>query len=344
MLIRRPSLSCGLLLAVLGAGNCLAANHAFEVGGIVVTRGKRLTGGGHSARYAISVSNCQWYLRLLPERSTNTPYDYFLYTCDGSNCYSVISQESTAQRDFSLYTDGYAQRTPGLEPRLRDRDLYVLWYGYASHCYLSSITNSLIHPLEPCSYDAYRRQAHRVPARYNLDEAPPHLPKYIALGEKAGEFADVNAGIKDKRNVKSGMEFVVQSYTNLGGLAIPVHITAKYYLSLFPEQPWVTVEAIADKVRLAAGVGKYVPALTQRSLVTDTRYWLSNPPSGVPVIASNWISTEHMDAIYSLRARRKVRPPGFIATRAVLLTLIATGPVCFAIVYSINKRNRKDNK
>lgn len=239
-------------------------------------------------------------------------------------------------------------RATEVEPVLNTRELKALWYLYASHCLSPVLGEMNPPPLEPAPKDSYRHGSMPEPAEFRRFTAPPGLVEHVRFGRSPSEFSDKGLGAVQERVLK-GEQLAVMGVTNVGSLRIPARAAPHAYLSVAGTGPWLEIDIHAERVLQDAPQEGFLPSLPGNTMIEDARFWRSNPPFHVAMIAARWPAPHEFDARYremagqtSLRTRQEFQEHAH-RRRWVLLTMALLFAAAVLVLWR-SQRNHTTNE
>jgi hypothetical protein len=172
-----------------------------------------------------------------------------------------------------LQTDGFQNFLPAKD---QTRELYPLWYAFASHHYCRSVTNDNILPLEP------GLPPMRGVLRTNT--VFPHLPASV-IGTNSTQT--------------HRWDLTTTSFTNVFGLSLPAEVVAGYTTISNSQEPWSTVVLKVQEVRPRCAVTSFVPDLNnERTDINDWTHKNGNPPYEAHIVTNRWPTASEVNAFY----------------------------------------------
>ena len=280
-----------------------------------------LPGGGRTSAFFVAVKGERWYIRLTPinwpERLSPqggrvpTPLAVEIAS-DGTNTHR-IKRYSPEDLRLSQVADRWSGTMP--MDRGSDRELFALWYAFASRSYCASIPDHSVLPLEPGDTVVY--------GDIKTETAYPQLPISIIASNR-------DSGVR--------CEFQVQALTNQSGLSIPVEGRVNYCLG--DGFPWSYVKFMALSVRPSCSVTSFsLDIADAKALVYDSTYRNSNPPHILRFETNRWPTSQEADAKYRsiVAAQRPIAAKQSRWPTIIVLTVLASGPVAF-LFYKIKTK------
>ncbi len=285
-----------------------------------------LPGGGRTSAFFVAVKGEQWSIRLTPinwperlspQRSrVPTPLTIEMAS-DGLNTYRI---KRYSPEDLRL--SQVAERWSGITPSDRgsDRELYALWYAFASSSYCASMSNHSIVPLEPADAAVYKGIKTQIEIEY------PQLPISI---------------VASNQDNGARCEFKVSAFTKQSGLSIPAAGMVGYYLQ--DGSQWSYTKFVTLNIRPHCSVTSFrLDIADAKALIYDSTYRNSNPPHVLRFETNHWPTSKEVDAKYRsiVTAQRPPAPLGARRSRwpvIILLTVLALGPITF-LFYKIKTK------
>jgi hypothetical protein len=238
--------------------------------------GKYVEGGKRTSGFTVCVKGSQWSVTVFPSNwPTRIRFDKEVpmpilstMTSDGTYGYSFERYHDTqvADRWLSAFPAGKGST----------RELYPLWYAFASHNYSRSVTNDNILPLEPGP----------PPMRGILrtNTIFPHLPASII-------------GTNAKQTLR--WDLTTTSFTNIFGLSLPAEAVAGYTTISNSHEPWSTVVLKVQEVRPRCAITSFVPDLNNElTSIFDWTYKDGNPPHEAHIVTNRWPTAAEVNAFY----------------------------------------------
>jgi hypothetical protein len=298
-----------------------------------------------SCQMRVYYRDCQWKIEQIWENPTNRIIEEMVD--DGTNLYVLDHSEVPAPNAASsngwraltnswigqIHRHGYPERSYSPEKEM-------LFYGFASSCYLDSITNGLVDPIkfEP---DQLRDGDQRVSANVTRNRDNFMLPaKVYFLGEQNRTNAFLNAS------------------TNIymKGGAIPQTLELTRYIE--EGKPLIIYRFVVAKAVEQCPVESFTPKLSEYTLISDYRF--SHGKAYVPPVSCGFLKEWPTEAQDKLRPGYRVTQMDFekIQATATMQRLetsqagrhpwVRTIFICFAGastigLFAIVFRNRKPN-
>jgi hypothetical protein len=259
---------------------------AYEVDGEVswIGRdGKYVEGGKRTSGFTVCVKGVQWSVTVFPSNwPTRIRFDEKVPTpisetiaFDGTNGYS-LKRYRPGDFDETQIAKRWLGNTPASHGSTRE--LYPVWYAFASHNYSGSISNDTILPLEP-----------GVSAMTGTLQTTGAFPTHPVL----------IVGTNLQQTLR--WEFMVRSFTNAFGLSFPAEAVTSYAsvgLGGFAE-PWSTVELKLREVGPGCKITSFIPDLkNQHTVIYDWTYKDGNPPHEAYIATNRWPTRAEVDAFY----------------------------------------------
>jgi hypothetical protein len=189
----------------------------------------------------------------LPEMVTNRLVREM--TDDGTYIY-VLSHVELPERGWEVQSNSWAGEMypPGAPRRLLAPELEMMFYAYASACYLDSVTNQLLTPIKMGPQQLADDDL-QAPAWITRD-SPSSLPAEICFLKTNRE--DTNCILR------------TFAFTNVGG----AHIPLKAVLTGFGKSGAPLVEYTFEAERVSGGtsVATFTPELTANTFIQDYRF------------------------------------------------------------------------
>lgn len=333
------AIGAALLLATLLCGRWSAAGSTpteYEATGSLFVRYPLQTvfgGDDRSYRFVVRVRGCEWSARLEPvaweklEEGEVVP-DYIAAASDGTLFYKVTSVGTAARRARRGVTanTAIAVRGPGSTPYAIEDEIIALYYAFASHCYLANLTNSLVYPFRGAlGFDHQLSDDIRNRALWELQPAPPGLPRYIVTTSTAGYTNAV---------------LTTSVFTNVSGLRLPKQSSVRFLDANLQGSTngsplvWKELAVIVEAAGRSSTTISFVPELPTGASVQDITFWSNKPALNVSVRTktNGWPDSAYLQRLY--RARVVAAPVASSRTRMVrtaVLTL-ALGTLALFIV------------
>ncbi len=293
--------------------------------------------------FRVSVRDCNWHIRKVPKvfLRHETPQslgDYGLVMSDGTNFYQVSSFQNALT----------ARIGPGAVPFcLTDPKMIVLWYAYASSCYLSHIQDEFVNP--PTVFnEAYYARDFRVRCDWQLFDKLPFLPSSMAF-DGVAKF-ETNASTRSFTNAI----FKVTETFDDKGLVVPKIASVEYFSRSRTNQALVfrSAKMSIEANALAESVDQHCfqsPNLTNAT-VSDMRTISSNTPFGIayfgqlqwPNLDSSLSKAEKLAASARLRVPERSAMTRLALLRWVLIILTIV-PAFYLIIRLQKHRKHYEN-
>ena len=249
------------------------------------SEGKYVDGGKRTSGFIVSVKGAQWAVTVFPsnwptrirfEKKVPAPLSETL-SCDGTNGYSLEVYPPGESR-HSQFGNRWIGNTPAGHGSARE--LYPLWYAFASHHYGRTLSTNNILGLEP-----------GIPVMEGVlktNAAFPHLPLSVT-------------GTNAKQTLR--WEFKVTAFTNAFGLTLPAEAVARYTSKTLkvPEfsEPWSSVVLKVHAIRPRSEMTSFVPDLNDnQTVIDDWTYKNGNPPHEARIISDRWPTAAEVNAFY----------------------------------------------
>lgn len=243
--------------------------------------GKFVEGGKRTSGFTVCVKGSQWSVSVFPSNwPTRIRFDKEVpiplsstISSDGTNCYS-LKRYAPAEAQDSQIANRWISNVPA--GKGSTRELYPLWYAFASHNYCRSLTNDNILPLEPGP----------PPMRGVLQTNAtfPHLPVSII-------------GTNSKQTLR--WDLTTTSFTNVFGLSLPAEVVVGYTTIFNSTTPWSTVVLKVREVHPRCAMTSFVPDLNnERTVIFDSTYKNGNPPHEVQIVTNRWPTAAEVKAVY----------------------------------------------
>lgn len=262
----------------------------------VVGHGEKV-GVGYSSRwkFKVSVSGCRWAItvseithRQSEPSASNILPDYITATYDGEQYYHLTSFATATAAIANASHSADAVVAPDWDPVLSTRELKALWWLYASHCVLVTNTGEHLPMLEMVTPEMYRRDAQSHPGEFVRLAGLPGLPRSLQMGRTPEEILALGAPLNSEGRALKGERLEVSETTDLGELLIPKSSRVDYFLSLSPNQPWISISIQAEEVREVTNRDSYQPKIQERTSVDSAHFWKSDPPQLAWIITNKW--------------------------------------------------------
>ena len=243
--------------------------------------GKYVEGGKRTSGFTVCVKGSQWAITVFPSNwPTRIRFDKEVPV----PILSTMASDGTYGYDFRRYSSNEVHGTQVADRWLSEspagkgstRELYPLWYAFASHNYCRSLTNDNILPLEPGS----------PPMRGVLrtNTIFPHLPASII-------------GTNAKQTLR--WDLTTTSFTNVFGLSLPAEVVAGYTTIFNSREPWSTVVLKVHEVRPRCAITSFAPDLNnERTDIRDWTYNNGNPPHAAHFVTNRWPADAEVKASY----------------------------------------------
>ncbi len=243
--------------------------------------GKYVEGGKRTSGFTVSVKGSQWSVTVYPSNwPTRIRFDKEVPV----PILSTMTSDGTYGYDFRRYNSNEVHSTQVADRWLSEfpagkgstRELYPLWYAFASHNYCRSVTNENILPLEPGP----------PPMRGVLrtNTVFPHLPASV-IGTNSTQT--------------HRWDLTTTSITNVFGLSLPAEVVAGYTTISNSQEPWSTVVLKVREVRPRCAVTSFVPDLNnERTAINDWTYNNGNPPHEAHIVTNRWPTATEVNAFY----------------------------------------------
>lgn len=298
--------------------------------------------------FTASVVGCRWFIRLVPHNWPHPPPivlgtnrvvpvvpRYLESGSDGQNFYRVMAFHDPGDEPTAPRNRGTAVRGPGTIPFAIGDEIMALWYIFASHCYLGTLTNMLIAPIESLPTEIYKDGFVQVPGQILRDGAPPGLPRFAsALGYVLKNDTE-GVRLEPATVPLTNVHLTVALFTNRFGLSIPLDASVDYFRTrgrsgqfhvVYRKRLRVLVESLAADCPRTT----FVPEVPQPSTITDLRVYARAKRSAL-VFGTNWLSEQALFERVEALPRRPARAQHF--SRAVLILLC--GLIILPVVYAV---------
>ena len=294
-------------------------------------------------RITVSVSGCNWFIKKVPIRflkgGRERPLaNYGIASSDSTNFYQITSF-SKAEGGSTLE----GRIGPGAVPfGLSDPKYIVLWYAFCSGGYLQSLEGRFVNPPMTLMGEAQYAKDFRVLAFWELQEAPPRLPKMIAFDSVPKCDLPVERTPAPAWHC-TNFTLVVQEFTNCAELLLPKVILASYFFRVTG-----ILEFRINDFRRQVSLDTFRPKITSGTLVSDMRTISSNTPFGVAGRGtSDWPRLETSMA----KAHGLLPPGGKSATSRQRLNLIRIvlfaamlAPLAWIALRKVERSKQKNRK
>jgi hypothetical protein len=274
---------------------------------------------------------------------------------DGTNFYIVSTTDfsevagAMPPRAGALTVNASAVIGPGTVPFGWGAPFHVIWYAFGSFDYLQEVPGGMIFPMHRVTFEDARAGEHLVPARWELFTTPPYLPRLIQTSNYFNFTSMQNEhALKGRTFQNTNVDFQVLAVTNHHGNTIPTHVDVNTFFhrlegdsskAVRSRRFEVLVQSI-DELREPIG-GR--PSLNGIAKVDDLRYWLSDTPAHVSIIASNgWPPDEVVEAHYRRRIAYENKGRGNKNLFGVIALAIIVGPPL--VVWWMNRRPKQTHK
>ena len=332
---RRADVPLILSLLVLTFGRFNSLGVEFTATGTALSRSYKLDKPEpvqeSSFTFRVSVKDCLWRIQAeclgttdkIPPKPPTPPsfdkratgqfrlIDRFTVDAgtDGTNNYLLMSWDREDLRGGAIENgrmrDSRAEIEKGLVPHFDDIPVVsVLWYAYASHCYLAGVrSNSLEVPFSPTMQNPFDVD-YAFEADWQCNPAPPGLPTEIYFQE-AGTTTDRKLPVPFDKGLTRAV-YRATSFKETGVVSVPQHPEYKvFYASLtqgakpLPKGENLFVarqfDIRLDSIEPLPKQFNTVPSPpTGQFRVRDTRFMKATPP--IPELlydATNSWPTEH---------------------------------------------------
>lgn len=287
----------------------LALSHEFTVAGTISYKIFSPTGDirvHQLDEFTLGVRDCNWYIKKVPvlfERAgkrvslTGTTE----VSSDTENFYQLTHLRFSKDR---LLEDRLLGRIgPGPAPfDLSDPKLIVLWYSYASTCYLKAIGGCegyVVPPTTLGTEDIYAKDF-RVLAAWKSGDGKLGFPEQIHFDSRA-KFEASAADIAVRRWHSTNCILTVNDYITTNGFAVPGDVLVQMFSEPKPSHPTRLTATIAVAARYLSqdcSITNFVPRLTKVADISDMRTISSNTPYGIVALATtNWPRIEASRAL-----------------------------------------------
>lgn len=300
-----------------------------------------------SSKMHVYVHGCQWRISETWQSATNRIITEI--GDDGTNIYRLDHVETNTPSAPSLWGIdpsswiGAIHRA-GFPYRTIETDIVTLFYAYASHCYLDSVTNNFLGPIKFQPTDLKMGDL-PVQARIVRDSAAPQLPEQISfLGAQGGRLESTNSF------------FEASIFTNVGAAHIPLRVSVLRYR---PERSSVLVkyEFSVSTARPKCSTSAFDLACPSGTFIQDYRFSHGDAnvsPIMVGVLPSpGWPSLEQSKTKLGYRgtrldwetaARRRRATPShrkLLVARIALVAAVVTAAAF--LIPNVLKRSRTNN-
>jgi hypothetical protein len=269
--------------------------------------------------FKLSVADCLWSIRLEETKrlrgNQEVPVsaDYSFVTTDETNVFWIQSVENLKRVHPDSVNSFNAQVTWGSAPDRIDPIFTVLWYAFASASFFDAVTNDFLPTLAGFSGKEFYGKDLRTKAYWSRD-SKSGLPTMIAFCDL---YWFAHESTEKLADLLTNSLFESLSFTNVEPLRCPNHVR----LTTFAEIPSDTgakrirrglmeVELISLSP-LASNPILPPPRLPPESMVSDLRFYTSNPP--LPIVyfekTGNWRDISALLPIYKPQARRASAHP-----------------------------------
>ena len=265
----------------------------------------------HSRHFVVARKGQQWKIRTtnLNEDDVAHGYKYDEMGCDGAKifelkCFDEDNPEISNVKNI-ITAQGrvrHGNALVGLEIDL----IYPLWIAYcSSNHFLSRKDNRIAAPLFIMGDNLLDSvpPTLSLPAKWKLNDS--NFISEIAWHSEGKEFGIVNGTYQlhtlpplfDSGFLRAGFE--TTDWVDFNGMRLPGIFTVKIY---FPSQTTGKCDvsyAIDAKVQAVHPLHdfSFLPELTKKTRITDTRYRLGNPSGAFPTYAGlTWMTEEEVEA------------------------------------------------
>lgn len=258
-------------VAIIVSTACKAeTGYEFELSGIMEISPHRYEIPSFSCKMRVCCRDCQWAIFKIWETKTNRIIQET--SDDGTNIYSITHVEDL--RNNWIWTDipnsWVAQiHRSGFPRYVLQTEEVMLFYAYASSCYLNSLTNSFFDPIKFEPNDLLEGNV-RVKGVIKYGPAPVRLPQELY-------FLSV-------REYKTNAVLSASNITNIGRIQIPLDVSLRRFV-LDADKPLIDYTFKVDKLSLTCNVDSFKPRLPSNVLVSDYRF--SHGQAYVPPIVES---------------------------------------------------------
>lgn len=211
----------------------------------------------------------------------------------------------------------------------------AIWYAFGSFDYLSTVSDGIVNPFRTFAFE-YENQKREANARWELIPNTK-LPNLILV---SNDFANhheeqVPAVFRNAGFDHTNVVFRTTAVTNFGDLTIPALVSVDYYSHVInaDSHKVFKVQQLSLQVEKVDHSTKTVmerPAIARPTEIHDQRYWRSNPPVFLRLLATNsWPMEAALQPAYLARRdylarqqRQAVGLKGYIVGVIILTTVI----------------------
>lgn len=243
--------------------------------------------------FTLVVRDCNWYIKKVPllfERAgkavslTGTTE----VSSDTENFYQLT--QLTASPKVRLL----GRIGPGAAPfDLSDPKLIVLWYSYASTCYLKAIGGSegyVVPPTTLGTEDTYARDFRVLAAWKSGDDQLGFLEQIHFDGRSKFEVSATD--IAARRWHFTNCILTVNDYIRTNGFAVPSDVLVQMFSETKPSHPTRLTATIAVAARYLSqdcSITNFIPRLSKAADISDMRTISTNTPYGIVALnTTNW--------------------------------------------------------
>ena len=274
-------IGCGLMTAFVGlCGN--SGEYEFELEGVMSDEP-----AGHTAftcNMHVAVCDCRWAIFQTWESPTNRIITEL--SDDGTNIYQLDHIEKpSVNNGWEPMPNSYVGNLypTGFPLTVLDPENVILFYAYASSCYLDSVTNGLLAPIRLGPGPSMTGNA-RVPDNLFRNPSSPRLPGRIC-------FLEIHdLGVQWTNAILSTFDS-----TNLGSIKIPSRVEFVSYRAN-PARIVTRYAFHATNFLNHCSLQSFTPVLAGRAVVEDNRFARGRvdvPPISYPQITnSQWPTIE----------------------------------------------------
>jgi hypothetical protein len=271
-----------VLLFTLFTGSLSIAADAlekqFEVEGVMTITSQTGNPSPFSCLLRVSYRDCHWAVFQTWEYPTNryvkeiSDDGDYIYSMDHFETNDVTGPNSRSWKPMEnswnggIYPGGFPRWT--LAP-----EISIVFYAYASACYLNSVTNLLIDPIrfQPREMDDGDQL---VSAKVTRNSDSLRLPKEILFSSLDGR--------------RTNAIFTSSNLVKVGGIDVPMHIRVDRYAT--DGRLLVVYSFRATNVDAGCSVTSFKIPITNRTLVSDYRF--SRGTAAVPPIMHGFITND----------------------------------------------------
>jgi len=234
--------------------------------------------------YHVYVNDCKWAIFLVSDLASSRRVEEF--SSDGDYIYTLDHQDTNLTASFQLGNYASANQNswignlyrPGFPFKVLESEVTMLFYSYASSCYLNSSSNGMIGSVLFQPNDLKRGDS-LSPALVIKSHSPPFLPDRIVW------FDDL------KKHQTCLLE--VSAFTNVDGMQLPASVSL---LRFFEDKTNIlsTFESHVSNVKSFCSLQFFKPEIPGRCFIMDNRFSPPelNAPPIIEITTNTWPSIE----------------------------------------------------